>query len=279
MKKLARRLLRPRPSHHSVAYEDVREERHVFVFGVWGRSSTTALQRILNSTRAICIWGEPGQFLVDNLVEAHHQILHRLDAERSSDRVRAVSESFRRDDFSIETAMARADWQSSLTQVRQALLDLLAPPIPSRRLGFKEIRVRSPLTFRALRELFPNCAFVFLFRDPLAQWPSVQTKKGWPEAEDIELFAAQVETLGGWYLEQEGFFLEDTDLRDRGAVERLCVHLGLPGFQLGLLGDGVSAAPNKRPLAQADADFLRARLGDLYARLQARSRTCLSVPT
>ena len=50
-------------------YESVKHERHVFIRAVCGRSSSTALQRLLNSTNEICIFGEPWGS-VDGLVGA-----------------------------------------------------------------------------------------------------------------------------------------------------------------------------------------------------------------
>jgi hypothetical protein len=78
VKRIVQNLFGLRPDADPLSYEAIRDQKHVFVFGVWGRTSTTALQRIMNSTRGICIWGEPGQFLVDNFMEAYLQIHARI---------------------------------------------------------------------------------------------------------------------------------------------------------------------------------------------------------
>ena len=267
-RKLFRRALRAEPK----SYEDLKGNQHVFVFGVWGRTSTTALQRILNSTRQLCIWGEPGEYLVDNLVDAYLQITARMEAHTSRVFMEMLPDSFRRNDFGGQVAMAQSDWGESLRKLEQAFVDLFLPLIPIKRLGFKEIRIRSRKTLYGLRRMFPNCQFVHTFRDPIMQWSSVQTMTEWKESRSIELFIDRVEQLAAWYLEFDGVFVEDIQIKSKRDLDRLVQFLGVPGYDPALIDDGVSASRCKPRVSGDDRRRIEERLGDVYARMQRRSK-------
>lgn len=270
MKRFIRKLFVPRPAFEPQSYEALKHNRHVFVFGVWGRTSTTAFQRIMNSTRGLCVWGEPGEYLVDNFMDAYLQLVRRMEDPVTGDRIQMLPDAFRRNDYSVNPAMALGDWTSGTRHLEQAFVDLLLPAIPVQRLSFKEIRVRSHRTFDGLRRMFPNCQFVHLFRDPLAQWPSVQTMP-WKESQSVELFIERVEELGNLYLKYDGVFVEDKHLGSRPHLDRLTQHLGVSNYSPDLIGDGVFAAKVKQPVPPEVARLIEERLGDVYARLRRRS--------
>ena len=56
-------------------YRKVRHQKHVFIFSVMGRASSTAFQRILNSSGEICIFGETKGSMA-RLLEAYATVEH-----------------------------------------------------------------------------------------------------------------------------------------------------------------------------------------------------------
>lgn len=272
MRRILQKLLLRRPTFAPLSYDALREERHVFVFGVWGRTSTTAFQRIMNSTRDICIWGEPGDFIIDNFMDAYLQLNKRMEESLSHDRLHIMPDSFKRNDFSENSAMAVCDWTSSTRLLEQAFVDLLLPAIPIQRLAFKEIQARSHRTLDGLRRMFPNCQFVFVFRDPRAQWPSVKSWTPWEESKSLNLFMDRVEELGNLYLQYDGIFVEDKHLRTSAHLDKIVRHLGLSAYDHTLINDNVFAATNKLPLTTAEEQLIVERLGALYSKLQLRSQ-------
>ena len=241
--------------------------RHVFIFGVWGRSSTTALQRILNSTGAICIWGEPGQLLMDDLLAAHAKL---QDDPRRDQQLRNIQKSFDRRDHTLDVSMAHADWRPALSNIRQAILSMLAPVNGIQRFGYKEINVRGPETHAALRGLFPNSEHIFLFRDPVEQWKSTLTMAAWRSYHDLDSYLEVVERNALAALEADGIFLENRDVRDEARLRQLVEHLGLPAFDLKAMRKEVIASKRRPQVAAPDAAAIQARLGKTFEMMCAR---------
>lgn len=271
MKRFLQNFLRSKPETDTLTYEMVCNGRHVFTFGVWGRTSTTAFQRIMNSSREVCIWGEPGGFLIDNLMDAYVHLGARMSDASYAERVKVLPLAFRLNQQNSDSAMALNDWSAGRELLEQAVVSLLQPAIPVQRLGFKEIRVRSLRTLDGLRQMFPNCQFVYLFRDPATQWPSVQTMVQWQESESIELFADQVEAMARLYMQREGIFIEDRDLRCVNKLDRLTQYLGLTNYDKRLVDDGVTAAKDKPPVSQEELSILQERLAPLYSEMKSRA--------
>ena len=245
--------------------------RHVFIFGVWGRTSSTALQRLLNSTGQICIWGEPGAFIPDDLLA----LIDKLDRKnRHPDEQRrktGLQRAFSSKDHSQNYAMAFPEMAPAIASLRQAFLQLFPTIEGVDRFGFKEIRLRDEQTLHVLRSMFPAAQFVFLFRDPLTQWPSVRAMK-WDETPDLEHFLELYERLASIYMEFRGVFIESAALYDRERVRGLVAALGLPDVDERLIGDGVFARSNKTPLDAADTQRIRgSRAYELYLQMKSLS--------
>jgi hypothetical protein len=148
--------------------------------------------------------------------------------------------------------MAFTELEPVIADLMSALQHLFAPVIAVDRIGFKEITVRGIATLQALRELFPQAQFVFLFRDPEPQWPSVRSM-GWSTTKTLDAFLEEYRRLAEIYMNFGGIFLETTSLYDRARVRRLFETLGLSSFDEKLIGDGVFAMKGKTPLTEHEA--------------------------
>ena len=132
-----------------------RSGKQIFVFSVWGRASTTALQRILNSSGEVCMWGEPGEFIVDDLAKAICYLQKKNAQSPLSDaRKQVLQRAFRERDHSVPYALAFPELQPAIDHLCAAFAQLFPPVADVKRIGFKEIRVRGRETLEALHDLF-----------------------------------------------------------------------------------------------------------------------------
>lgn len=133
-----------RPGSETITsyYDEIRNSAHIFIFGVCGRSSTTAMQRLLNSTGQICIWGEPGDYLIDRISTAICYI-----KKKWSNQALNLAQKFSTRHFvkvtilSINYCMTHSDWSPMVRTLVEAFSEMWRPPEPLKRFGFKEIRV------------------------------------------------------------------------------------------------------------------------------------------
>ncbi len=271
--RLGELLLPEMPVTVAMGNADARTGEHIFVFGVWGRTSTTALQRILNSTGQVCIWGEPGNFILDDLLSLISKFTTKNRGTEAQHRKQALQRAFGAGDHSQNYAMAFPEMEPAIEALRQAFARLFPAVEGVERIGFKEIRVRDERTLHGLRALFPNARFVFLFRDPSTQWPSVK-RMHWPETQALDQFLTMYERMAGIYLEFGGLFLENSSLYDRAHVRALVDELKLPGFDERLIGDGVFAEKGKAPLIEGEMQKITAsNAWQLYKRMQGISQS------
>lgn len=156
-----------------------------------GRSGSTLLQRYLNCSQDLVVWGEHGGF-IRSLAAGYNVLL-----EDTRDLLFDEFEAARHAPFLIGSGIpvgVDIEWTNSFTREdfreahRNLIVDLLTVDVPpAKRWGFKEIRYgATEITF--LRELLPECQFVFIVRNPvealasmIASWSS--DKKLWYESQ------------------------------------------------------------------------------------------------
>lgn len=255
-----------------------RDAEHVFLFGVCGRSSTTALMRMLNSTQALCMWGEPGDHVVDDLLHVITALRKKNDNPDFHLRKEILQRAFRENDHKVSYAMAFPEQGPALARLEQAFIDMFRPVIDVRRFGFKEITVRSIETLENLRTMFPAAAMVYVFRDPRTQWPSVE-KMRWDHVATLDLFLGEYERLATIYMKFGGWFIETTALRDKARIARLASHLHLPAIDERLVNDGVFAMRDKKPLADDVRQAIeRSPAFACYEQMRQREAAAFGVP-
>jgi hypothetical protein len=251
-----------------------RDARHIFIFGVWGRSSTTALQRILNSSGEVCIWGEPGGGAIDDLLGLISHLKQKNLAPEARARKRILADAFHRGDHSVNYCMAFPELDPVINDLVSAFMHMFTPINEVERFGFKEIRVRSATTLQTLRDLFPRSQFLFVFRNPLSQWPSVR-KMSWEQTRTLNAFLAEYQRLAAIYLDFGGIFVESASLYDKSCVRKLLDKTEFTSFDESLVGDGVYAMKNKQPLTDDETNQIKAssawQLYELMKQVEAKS--------
>ncbi len=257
-------------SHDSnSSYHRFRKSEHIFIFGVLGRCSTTALQRILNSSGEITISGESKGIVA--------QLLHTLKAldlfhEEFHDNYDRFEKCFAKKKHNRVYSMALNTSECS-GLIRNSVVALLKPLHGGLRFGFKDIEADSVDDLESLLELFPKSKFVFLFRDPVSQFQSVQAQDYWDYSKSVDSFIENYASLSDLYIEfakknKTGIFVENTNLHDRNKVQSLLEKLSISNHDKALIGDAVFSAKNKSEDSQRDFEIRDSKACEAYLRIR-----------
>jgi len=231
------------------AYARAKHLRHVWVYSVGGRCSSTALQRLLNSSNEICIFGEPWG-AVNTLLKAI-STLEGLDTERrrtlTAEHYQLLVDSFARGRHDRFYSNAFRPLDDTLLILKGTLANLLRPVNGARRFGFKDISSPGEVeVIKTLHRTFPASQTLFLFRDPRLQWKSVRGARWFPYSDNLTDFLEVYERISTHYLRfagelQQPHFVENQDLFDRGKVLALVRFLGVGAIDETLIGLTVSS--------------------------------------
>jgi LPS sulfotransferase NodH len=158
--------------------------RPVFVISP-GRSGSTLLQRYLNSSDDLLIWGEHGGF-ISKLSEAYFKFANNQYVQnllvwgRGNADLLLSPHTLIEVDIEWTNNFTLDDWR---TAYRDLVLRLFTIDVsPSSRWGFKEIRYGEK-EIRLLKDLFPQAQFIFLVRHPVDTLASMIA--AWSQSEDI----------------------------------------------------------------------------------------------
>jgi hypothetical protein len=144
----------------------------IFLFGS-GRCGSTLVQRAINAHPEVVMYGEHEGFL-GPVANSYHKLTQTKDVERFVFGDEAVSPDLIHGP--IKDSNVDICWVNNFTREdvyrehRNLVLNLLTRGLDLDEVhwGFKEIRYRKGQhTLWFLREMFPNCQFVILLRDPL----------------------------------------------------------------------------------------------------------------
>jgi len=128
--------------------------KEIFIFAQT-RSGSTLLQRAINQTPDVCIYGE------------HGGMLHGFaDAYYATDFRESFNEPEKlKNPFVFAPCLSCIEQESFKNGMRIFLTGVLNPN-NERRWGFKEVRYKGGRVFDLLSDLYPTAKFVFLVRDP-----------------------------------------------------------------------------------------------------------------
>lgn len=202
------------------------DNHHIFIFAVCGRSSSTALQRILNSSHEICIWGEQ-HLVVDHLMNIIHQLDQFMKDGKVYRDVLCFHSSFKEKYHLYPYANAIGNLQEFQNSLIEALCHHLKPTDSGiERFGFKAICLKSKITLQVLSETFSNCQFIFLFRNPIDQWPSVNHVKWWVYSHKLEDFLQEYRRISTIILDyvtlnKECIVLENSGIQQPDVLQKV----------------------------------------------------------
>jgi hypothetical protein len=225
------------------------ERENIFIYAVCGRSSSTALQRILNSSEEIFIFGEH-HGIIENLVNCYFSA-SEFNHETRAKELNKLIDCFKTKQHTSFYANATNDTRPIGEEIKKLIVNLLKPPLEYSRIGYKEINITSQLSLLRIQKFFPNSHFIFLFRNPLLQWGSVGFLKSfWDYSQSLNTFLEEYERIANIYLNtclERAFFVEDISLKDREKVQKITKKVNLSNFDSSLIGKIISST-NKRKL-------------------------------
>lgn len=141
----------------------------VFLFCAVQRTGSTLLQRIINGSGEVFIWGEP-RFLRLSM------ILHQKMAETASSAHRAGSD-IRKIDVGTWIPTIYPDSKEINSAVRALFTNLYLRPLKKtkfKRWGFKEVADNAGQLVEFMHSLYPGARFVFLTRHPMETYRSLK---------------------------------------------------------------------------------------------------------
>ncbi len=147
-------------------------ESPVFLFAATHRTGSTLLQRIVNASGEIFLWGEP--HFVPDAAALYRRLI------RNSGKSLQDARKVKRIGVGEWIPTVYPSERSVSVAFRALFLDLYTRDLANtkyKRWGFKDVAPRAGFASRVLFELFPGARFVFLIRHPLNMYRSV---KGMP---------------------------------------------------------------------------------------------------
>ncbi|MFD2324661.1 hypothetical protein [Mucilaginibacter galii] len=237
-------------------HEKIRNEQHVFLFAVSGRSSSTAFQRIINSSNKVWMWGEP-HGIIGNLHYLTLCIKSFMESQPVNEALNLMYHSYLDNKHLSFYANAIGNLKSSVELLNSGVSNFLKPWASNiRRFGFKEIEFVPIELIEHLKELYPNCIFIFCFRNPLSQWPSLR-KLTLNVSSDLDVFLEAYEKMASAYIRfanKQGInaFVENEDLRDGIKIKTIIQYLNLPKIDNSLIDVTVHSMENKKKLTKSE---------------------------
>ncbi len=248
----------------------------VFVISA-GRSGSTLLQRYLNSSDDLLIWGEHDGF-ISGLSETYYRFADHQYAQdllvwgrKRSKLLLGQRKTLRGVDIQWTNNFTLDDWK---TVYRDLILRLLTIDVsPSLRWGFKEIRY-GEREIRLLKELFPEAQFIFLVRHPMdaiasmiAAWfqpENVWKQESWrnktilPELQDfISQQCLRTIKVGNGILRylDEGYLIKYEELKENpyAILSDTCTYLNIEPLaieKVKLISSDIRMATNSKAIKE-----------------------------
>nr|VFJ93945.1 MAG: hypothetical protein BECKH772A_GA0070896_100644 [Candidatus Kentron sp. H]VFJ94707.1 MAG: hypothetical protein BECKH772B_GA0070898_100664 [Candidatus Kentron sp. H]VFK01332.1 MAG: hypothetical protein BECKH772C_GA0070978_100633 [Candidatus Kentron sp. H] len=230
-------------------YNRIKGKPNIFIYSVLGRTSSTALQRILNSSNEICIFGESHGVLTKSL-----DLLARM--EEVWDLYGEEFPMFRNSFISNKHNVIYPNplnLEGNIVLLKMMIANLFNPGFKVERIGFKDIELDDLQTIEGINRFFPNSQVVFLFRNPTKQFESVRVQDYWPYCHDIDLFMDEYTKLSERYMDYDdrnpnSLFIENSVLYDLNRLRKLLEYLNVGKIDESLIDDRVFASEGKTSL-------------------------------
>ena len=253
------------------------EEEHIFIHSLLGRTGSTALQRLLNSSGQITVWGEPWGLIARVLDFANFmdQRRIRLKDSHQHEQYKILVESTKSGVHNKFYPNAFRPLDDSIRMIDHLIVELLkSPDRKVRRFGYKDITNFKLVFINQLMSKFPNAHIVFMIRRPIDQWISVRSTGFFNY--DLDFFIKTYNELGYTILSLKKrhpcFPIIDKEwLLDEKVVARLFKSLSISKFDKKLIGKTVSSFPPIQ-LEERERTYIeQSGVNTIYERLLEKS--------
>ncbi len=174
---------------------------------------------------------------------------------------------------------AMGNLDSTINLLNSAISNILKPGLTAlNRFGYKEISAKNIGTLNYLKEIFQESIFVFCFRDPMKQWPSVRSLDWWPYSKSIDAFLDEYYRVSNIYLEYASnncvkAFVENNDLREHAKVKKIMSYLNVDKIDTELINVTVSSAKPYIMSATEEKTILTSKAYVNYLNMKTISRS------
>lgn len=234
-----------------------RSVNHVFAFSPGGRSSSTAMQRILNSSNEIRVYGESHGVidaylkLIEQVGSIKNGVLNSRITPHLNKEREALKQAFNSGQHNAWYPNGLPDWRESSDLLMRSFEALFPGHPETGRFGFKEISVQDTVSLAMLTTHYHNAYVLIVFRNPVEQWQSIRNfgaESYWPYAGDLEAFVDEYVRLANIYIELHAMrsartvFIENRQLRNAAFIKNLFSYLKLASFDAAILKDNVGTS-------------------------------------
>jgi len=180
----------------------------IFIFAASWRTGSTLLQRIVNASGEVYIWGEPS-FLKDALL--FHQKVESYLSKVEINRRKAFTKK-----IGQWIPVVSPQPEMSSRSFREFFNTLYGTETNARgipRWGFKEVRANAVAHMNFLLKIYPDARLLFLVRNPWNMYLSIKGKKF------HQNFANVLDPVQVWQQNVDDY-LNDAELQDRCLIVR-----------------------------------------------------------
>jgi hypothetical protein len=246
------------------------ESENIFIYGVCGRSSSTAFQRILNSSNEVFVYGELNG-IIENLVNCYYCSKNANHEGRAKDYEKLL-DCFDRNKHNSFYANASKPLETIADKTKDLISEIITDPLNLSRIGKKEIEVVDRLSLLRMEQFFPNSHFIFLFRDPLKQWGSVGFLKSfWDYSKSLDSFLAEYEKNAEIYINtplKKSFFVENTSLKDISKLNKIIKKINISNFDSELVGKSIGSTNNRKVTLKEQIKIKMSKAYRLYFKMK-----------
>lgn len=231
-------------------YEKIKNQPHIFIFSVAGRTGSTALQRFLNSSNEICIYGEPeclgihSKFL--SLIDHLEKVTKTAFYENRLKGYDTLKKDYKKNKQTSFYPTAGRPLENALASIKDSYCEIFKPLIRTKRIGSKDVHLQSISTLSSLKKLFPKSYILFLFRDPIKQFLSVNKCGYHPYSKTPQDFIDEYHRISSILLEfneqnQNSPFIENKRLFNEDSLDRLLKQLQIKKMDKSLINKKVNS--------------------------------------
>jgi hypothetical protein len=258
-------------------FNRIKNNQHVFIYAVAGRSSSTAFQRIINSANTVWVWGEQ-HGIIEHMVSLINLLREKEETPSVKTSLNEMYHSYKENKHVSFYPNAIGNLDTTIDVLNGSISNLLKPWAPKlKRFGFKEIRTNME-TLDYLRDTFEKSLFIFCFRDPIKQWPSVRASRFWPYSKELNAFLDEYYKLSNIYMEfaaknNINAFVENIDLRDLSKIKTIISYLNIPQIDSSLIYVTVSSFNGNSVTDEEKTVILNSKAHKNYLQMKSISQS------